>query len=87
MLIAVSKDGADEHLGEMVGVAGVSASDVGGLVLRDDGLATDGDEVVDPEVVEIGLVVEEALAPGVVGSALVVGAVNAIVENLVHSIA
>jgi hypothetical protein len=70
----------------MVGVAGVTASEVGGAVLRDNGLSTDSDKVVDLEAVEVGLVIEDALSPRVLVAGFVVCSVKTVVENFVHDI-
>ena len=65
MLIAASHDCSREHLGEMVGMAGVTSCEVSGAVLCDNGLSADSDKVVDLETVEVGLVIEDALSPRV----------------------
>jgi hypothetical protein len=57
-----------EVLGEVVGVAGFFAGEVGGVVGAQDGLAVDGDEGLDGEVAEVGCGGELAIVPGLVGA-------------------
>ena len=86
MLIAAGHDCSREHLGEMVGMAGVTACEVGGAVLRDNGLSTDSDKVVDLEAVEVSLMIEDALSPRVLVAGFVMCSVKTVVENFVHDI-
>ena len=55
-------------LGEVVGVTGFFASEVGGVVGAQDGLVVDGDEGLDGEVAEVGCGGELAVLPGLVGA-------------------
>ena len=55
-----------EVLGEVVGVTGVLAGDVGDVVLLDDGLTVEVDEGVGSVVVELCVLVEDAVLPGFV---------------------
>ena len=57
-----------EVLGEVMGVAGLLASEVGDVVLTQDGLAVDGDQWVDSKGAEVGLAGELAVLPGLVGA-------------------
>ena len=53
-----------EELGEVVGVAGFLASEVGDMVLAQERLAIDGDERFDGEAAEVGFAVDLAVLPG-----------------------
>ena len=59
-------------LGEVVGAAGFLSSEVGDVVLSQEGLAVDGDEGLDGEAAEVGFAGELAGLPGF-AEALMVG--------------
>ena len=66
MLVAALEYCRREHLGEMVGETGVTASEVGAGMLTDDGLAVDGDEGFGAESIERGAACDDAILPGAV---------------------
>ena len=64
-VIAAAEYGGSEHLGEMMGVAGVTAGDVGDGVLTEDGLSVDGDNCPGFQAAEVGFAGDEDFLPGV----------------------
>jgi hypothetical protein len=68
LVVIAGEDLDGEVLGEMVGTAGLLASEVGDMVLAQDGLAVDGDQWLDSEVAEIGVTCELAGFPRFLGT-------------------